>query len=321
MTGPMASTATEQLRRLLLLIPKLEEGVAHRVSELTAILGTDATTLLRDLRALLTRDHPEPAGFIEPFTLLLDGDTVRLERPSHFRRPTGLTRREARALDLALAVVRQEGTPEAAVALDGARARLATAAMSAPEAEEETHAIHFGTPSAATASVRVTLQEAIVAHRQVEMAYQKAHEAEAAWRRVGPLGFVFTQGRWYLVAAQGAEDALRVFRCDRIVEVRGTADGFTPPAAFDLQGVLTESGPFVGSVPATLILRYSARIARWVREREGGELDGDGSLTREYPLGDPEWAVRKALLYGPDVDVVAPPEVRALLLERLTRLA
>lgn len=321
MTVPYATTATEQLRRLLLLIPKLEEDAAHPIAELTAIIGSDAATLLRDLRTLLTRDHSEPAGYIEPFTLVLDGQTVRLERPSHFRRPMGLTRHEARALDLALAVLRQEGTPETAVTLDRARTLLAVAAMSAPEVEEESHALHFGLDDPRTAGIRETLQAAIVAHREVEIGYQKAHDAAPRRREVGPLGFVCSQGRWYLVAVQGPDEALRVFRLDRILEARDTDRPFTPPATFDLQSVLTEGGPFVGDAPTRLVLRYSARIARWIHEREGGTVALDGTLTREYPLGDQEWAVRKALLYGPDVEVVAPVEIRRALVERLTALA
>jgi proteasome accessory factor C len=318
---PYATTATEQLRRLLLLIPKLEEDTAHPIAELTAIIGADATTLLRDLRTLLTRDHPEPAGFIEPFTLVLDGETVRLERPSHFRRPMGLTRREARALDLALAVLQQDGTPETAVTLDRARALLATAAMSAPEAEEESHALHFGGAAPRTAAFREALHVAIVGHREVVIAYRKAHEAEAHRRPIGPLGFVAAHGRWYLIAVQEQHEALRVFRCDRIEAVEPTDRPFVPPATFDLRAVLTDLGPFVGTTPATLVLRYSARVARWIHEREGGTIADDGSLTRAYPLGDPEWGVRKALTYGADVEVVAPLEVRQLLRARLTDLS
>jgi predicted DNA-binding transcriptional regulator YafY len=320
MTGPAASTATEQLRRLLLLIPKLEEEIAHPIEELTAIIGSDATTLLRDLRTLLTRDHPEPAGFIEPFTLVLDGTTVRLERPSHFRRPTGFTRREARALDLALAVLRQEGTPETMVTLDRARALLALAAMSAPEAEEEPHAAHFGAGGPEAAAARDVLQRAIVDRRLVDISYRKALDAVAHPRTIGPLGFVFAQGRWYVVGVQDHDASLRVFRFDRMEAVRPADGTFEPPATFDLRGVLADGYPFIGTIPATLILRYSAGVSRWIHEREGGDVAEDGTLTREYPLGDLEWAVRKVLTYGPDVEVVAPVEVRRLVGERLSAL-
>jgi predicted DNA-binding transcriptional regulator YafY len=154
----------------------------------------------------------------------------------------------------------------------------------------------------------------------VVIAYRKAHEADAHRRPIGPLGFVSAQGRWYLIAVQERDDALRVFRCDRIEAVEPTDRPFVPPATFDLRAVLTDLGPFVGAVPTTLVLRYSAGIARWIHEREGGTLAADGSLTREYPLGDPEWGVRKALTYGADVEVVAPVEVRRLLRARLADL-
>jgi hypothetical protein len=47
-------------------------------------------------------------------------------------------------------------------------------------------------------------------------------------------------------------------------------------------------------------VKYSPKIARWIAEREGVELDADGSLTIEHPLADQEWGVRHVLQYGPD---------------------
>jgi predicted DNA-binding transcriptional regulator YafY len=66
---------------------------------------------------------------------------------------------------------------------------------------------------------------------------------------------------------------------------------------------------------------YSHRIARWIAEREGCTLSDDGSLTLEHPLADEEWAVRHVLQYGPDAEVLHPPELRALLARRLAEMA
>ena len=76
-----------------------------------------------------------------------------------------------------------------------------------------------------------------------------------------------------------------------------------------------------GDGAGTLRLRYSARIARWIAEREGKTLAEDGTLTVEHPLADPDWAVRHVLQYGPDVAVLGPDEVREAVVRRLEWMA
>ena len=67
-------------------------------------------------------------------------------------------------------------------------------------------------------------------------------------------------------------------------------------------------------------VRYSPRIARWIAEREGVEIDPDGSLTMEHPLLDVQWGVRHVLQYGPDAEVLEPTEVKAELVRRISGL-
>lgn len=69
-----------------------------------------------------------------------------------------------------------------------------------------------------------------------------------------------------------------------------------------------------------LVVRYSARVARWIAEREGRPVEANGSLTMTHPLADTDWAVRHVLQYGPDAEVVAPPRVRDAVRARLERI-
>jgi predicted DNA-binding transcriptional regulator YafY len=57
-------------------------------------------------------------------------------------------------------------------------------------------------------------------------------------------------------------------------------------------------------------------IARWLAERVGRALAGDGGLTVEHPCADGEWAVRHVLQYGPDAEVLGPGAVRAAVRTR-----
>ena len=50
-------------------------------------------------------------------------------------------------------------------------------------------------------------------------------------------------------------------------------------------------------------VRYSARIARWIAERERVAEEADGSVAMDVPVLSEEWAVRRVLRYGPDAVV------------------
>jgi predicted DNA-binding transcriptional regulator YafY len=64
-------------------------------------------------------------------------------------------------------------------------------------------------------------------------------------------------------------------------------------------------------------VRYSAKIARWIAERERVPLDTDGSLTMEHPLADHDWAVRHVLQYGAEAEALEPQSLRDDIVRRL----
>ena len=87
-----------------------------------------------------------------------------------------------------------------------------------------------------------------------------------------------------------------------------------------IETILREGRAFQAPNPGTLRVRYSPRIARWIAEREGKQLEQDGSLTMEHPVADTDWAVRHLLQYGPEVDVLEPEEIRTELQRRLQHM-
>ncbi len=84
-----------------------------------------------------------------------------------------------------------------------------------------------------------------------------------------------------------------------------------------MDAVLRERKMFVAEGVAMLRVRYSARVARWVAEREGVPVDADGTVTLEHPLADPHWALRHVLQYGPDAEVLEPEAIREAVAEGL----
>ena len=314
----MTDAAAAQLRRLLALIPELADDEEHLVDELTEALGTDRATLLRDLCALTER-FDDPAGFVhEGVQLFVERERVSLTSP-HFRRPMRLTAAELRALELGLAMLEGERPPEEHRAIRGARERIRQAVAHLPD-EDERHAATLGVHGSAE-DLRA-VRDALRRRRKLRLAYRKGSASETTSRVVRGHALVVASGAWYLVAFCEQSDGLRVFRLDRVERAELLDEGYAEPAADESIHQMVKDGRVlrVGE-PATLTVRYSPAIARWIAEREGLAVATDGSLTVQHPLADAEWAVRHVLQYGADAEVLAPETVRELVGRRLAEMA
>lgn len=320
MTPEMMTTASAQLKRLLLALPSLADDRAHSLRDVAARVGTDVETLRRDLNTLVTRVTDDPGGFTEGVQLLLGSESVQLQTPGgHFRRPMALSRVELHALELGLAALQQEAPPDERAAMIRARARLRKAITKMPGDDVSTaragRYLALGGESDDERGIRRELQRCIRERSVATIAYRDDA------RRVQPLGVIWSRGAWFLVAWCERSTGIRVFRLDRIAKATCEAERFTPPAGFSLESVLRDGKVLVGGGDATMRVRYTAKVARWIVEREAVTVEGDGSVVAEYPLLDLEWGVRQVLRYGPDVEVLGPVELRDAVVVRLRELA
>lgn len=72
----------------------------------------------------------------------------------------------------------------------------------------------------------------------------------------------------------------------------------------------------------TAVLRFIAERARWVASEEWhpeqqGRFLPDGRYELSLPYGDPRELIMDILKYGPDVEVMAPDDLRAAVAECL----
>jgi proteasome accessory factor C len=313
----VSDTAAAQLRRILHLIPRLADGETHSMDEVARLAATDARTIARDLESLSFRfdDH---GGFVEGVQIFLESDRLSL-RSNHFRRPMRLTASELCALELGLAMLRAERPAEEHVAIDRARARLRSVVTKLPDGA--THVYRHAAVSGTGSEHLTTLRRAFRAGHKVRLRYRKAGEESSSDRVTCPFAIVSANGSWYVIAHCQASEGVRIFRLDRIESAEEIEEEFTVPAGFSLSEMLESGRAWMGEPPATLRVRYSPRIARWIAEREGRELDADGSVTIEHPLADPEWAVRHVLQYGPEAEVLSPPSVREAIVRQLEAIS
>jgi proteasome accessory factor C len=315
------NTAAAQLRRILHVIPLLADGETHSFDEVAEHVGVKSDLLRRDLRSLTERYVEPPGGFLDGVSLFIESDRVEL-LSDHFRRPMRLTVSELRALELGLAMLRSERRPEEQEIVDRARAQLRAviAKLPADPFPDAARQATFGAHG--DAEHLATIRSALRSHRKVKIVYRKADAERATERVICPYALAAVSGALYVVANCEQSGGIRIFRLDRVEGAERLPDRFTIPESFSLDDVLSDGKALSSSGrPRMLVVRYSPRIARWIAEREGGEVAADGSLTVEHPLVDSGWAIRHVLRYGPDAEVLAPADVREELRRKLEAMA
>lgn len=311
----MAETAATQLRRILAVIPALADGEEHSLTDIAGRVDVAPGTLLRDLQSLAIR-FDEPGGFVEGLQLYIEADRVSAVT-NHFLRPMRLTLQELHALDLGLSMLRHERPPHEHGAIERARDRLQKAMVHIPAGELREGLRVAELPVAGHQEHLTVLREALAARHKVELTYRRASSNEATPRTICPYSFIVASGMWYLIAYCETAANVRVFRLDRVVEVRSLEKEYEVPEAFTVTSYLSEGRVFHHPEPRRMRVRYSAGIARWIAEREKVELDADGSVTIDHPLADEDWGVRHVLQYGPEAEVLEPADIRELVRARL----
>jgi predicted DNA-binding transcriptional regulator YafY len=314
----MSETAAARLRRILLLIPHLADGGEHLVTDLARAVGADRDTLVRDLETLVTRDD-DPGGFVPGVQIYLTGDRVSLTS-TPFRRPMRLTASELGALELGLAMLRAERAPDERKAVTGALERLRAAMVHIPSDAVAAARREASLPDPGDASTFATLQQSMAARRKLRIRYRGGSKQVATDRVVRPYALIVASGSWYALSYCEVSAAIRSFRLDRIEQIEPTAEPYEIPATFSVDEYLSDRKVLRLGQPRWMRVRYSPRVARWIAEREGRELEPDGSLVMEHPLADVQWGVRHVLQYGADAEVIEPAEVRAELTRRLRGL-
>ncbi|MDD3519550.1 MAG: YafY family protein [Chromatiales bacterium] len=167
---------------------------------------------------------------------------------------------------------------------------------------------------------------AVLNGRVLDMEYHGRERGAATQRRVHPARLLHYRDNWYLIAwCEQAQD-LRTFSLDRIrqpIATERTARDIDDDA---LERHLGASfGIFTGEAKAWAVLRFSPRMARWVADESWhpdqiGHYDGD-HYQLQVPYSDPRELLMDILKYGPEVEVIAPEELRREVVSRVREAA
>lgn len=312
--------------RLLSIQMLLQTRGRMSARELAGELEVSVRTLHRDIDQLAAAGVPVVAergregGF-----RLLDGWKTSL---------TGLTAAESQAVFLSGLAI-----PAAQLGLkdDVESARLKLLAALPPgtrdDAQRVSSRLHLDPVDwyrdAEPVPALATIAEAVWRERQLEIRYESWKTT--ATRMVEPLGLVVKAGIWYLVAT--LKDQPRTFRVSQIRSAEMLTANARRPKDFDLAAYwrasierfereLYRSEARLLATPAGVksLCYVSSAVARAIAasSRRQGE---DGRVEVRIPIESIEHATGQLLRLAPEVEVLAPPELRASIIERIGAVA
>lgn len=161
-----------------------------------------------------------------------------------------------------------------------------------------------------------TVASALLQRQQLRITYYARSSDETSERSVSPQRLVFYRENWYLDGWCHWRNDLRSFAVDGIRNAEILDTAAKEIADSKLDEVLGESyGIFTGKAKAWAKLRFTPARARWVGSEEWhpkqrAHFESDGSYFLEFPYGDDRELLGDILRHGPDVEVLAPKELR-----------
>jgi predicted DNA-binding transcriptional regulator YafY len=229
--------------------------------------------------------------------------------------------REAAALGLGLRSLAAEASPERRERLIELARVLETEFVlpGAASTRERVLAAHGDRPAG---DMYERLRQAATERRACVIRYVKPDGAEPESRNIEPYALLFAERWWYAVSRCRDREEIRLFRVDRVLDAELLDDRFEVPADFDPGAYAPDGRAFVAGSTVEATVRYSERIAPWIKERHPeAESSNGGAVVVRHRVADPSWLIRHVLQYGIDAEVLAPAAIRELVRARVRPFA
>jgi predicted DNA-binding transcriptional regulator YafY len=299
----------------------LQERTSHDAEALSAALGTTERTVYRDLQVL------EPAGVGCDYDVgrggyMLRGDyrfaVAGLSDDEPLVQATAAALTSAKGLDVgegagpAARKIGATGRESARTLLEDAL--RVTKVLDLKMADHEGH----------RESIR-TIQLALVGKHALEGAYASPYQGGEKMVLLHPIRLCLVKQAWYLIARPDGSDHPVTYRVARFRSIRKLFLRSEVPEEFDLRAYFGDAwGVYRGDRSHEVELRFSPEVAAVVTETtwhhtEQVEQNDDGSVTLSFRVDGLEEIVWWVLGWSGSVEVVRPPELRRMVVERLRR--
>lgn len=310
-----------QVVRVLGILKILVEGGRPTVYDLAARFKTRRETIYRDLRTLGEVGYP-----------IAGDDAGRLSRPRlapdlrPVVPPVTLTRQELAALVWAVKHAEAQQPFRAALGTSLTKLQLLV-----PGREGSLALALDGSVGGWQRGVKdytgfektiLQLVEAIISRRRCKVEYRAPGRKESRRFPYDPYRILSVQGGLYTVGKVPAYSNMATLAVDRIQSVELLGEPFSVDPTFDPKRYEAEAFGVVWEKPVTVVLRFRADQAPYVREREWHPTQRfrtmkDGRLEMNFRAGGLFEISRWILGWGDAVEVIRPVSLRRAISQTL----
>ena len=165
--------------------------------------------------------------------------------------------------------------------------------------------------------------KALLERKRLHIDYYTRARDEVTQRNVSPQRLVYYRENWYLDAWCHLRQDIRSFAVDAIRAAEMLDEPAREVSEADLDQVLSAGyGIFSGKDVQLARLRFTPERARWVASEEWhpqqrSSFDRQGRYLLEFPYSDHRELVMDVMRHGPEVEVLAPEDLRLKVRETL----
>lgn len=301
------------------MIPLIRARPGIRIPELASIFGVRDSEIWEDLTEVLTMCGVPPYLPHNYLVFAIHGDSVSIRFAEHLSRPVHLTLQEALAIDLALRSVSGGRLPAFGDAAPRLRRKLRDllggpdrAALAAFD-----KSVAGTPPSDEVTETICLLKEAMGRNIATAVVYYTASRDEVTERVIEPYGLIDHRGHWYVIARDRRRDRVSSFRVDRIRSASLIQDDeYEVPDDFTAESYRRDELYHPSPDDTAVKVRFGPGVAARVREETDRKLlteQADGSVVKTFSMAPerPRWLYSHVARFGPNAEVISPPDVRA----------
>lgn len=198
---------------------------------------------------------------------------------------------------------------------DRLRSILTAGGKSAKDIEQKVKLIHFAPRNVQPRHFTV-VATALLEGNRLTLHYLRRDKEEHTERQISPLQLVHYRDNWVLDAWCHKRGGLRSFALEAIEDISVVQEPALKVSREDMREHFQSGyGIFAGKAVHLGVMKFTPKRAQWVAletwhpDQTNRWLE-DGSYILEVPYSHDEELVMDLMRYGPEVEVLAPPELR-----------
>jgi predicted DNA-binding transcriptional regulator YafY len=171
------------------------------------------------------------------------------------------------------------------------------------------------------------IASAVLGRNRLKITYYNRTRDEETERQVSPQRLVYYRANWYLDGWCHLRNDIRSFALDAMRDAGMVAGKVKDVSDADLDEVLAAGyGIFSGKKVQWATLRFTPERARYValeewHSKQRARWEKDGAYVMDLPYSSEGELVMDILRFGPDVEVLSPPSLRASIRDRVAAMA